>query len=428
MDFELYLDGEWRPAGSIELADVGVTARRGAVELRYDADYALEHLGARDYRALTVHAPVALGVSNFARWPAFLIDLLPQGAARRRLERQAASALSEWTLLQRGATNPAGNIRVRPRDAARPQAHPGFQLQEMIARGDAFIEFATESGATVAGATDTQGEAPKFWVVEDDQGRWHPDHGNLDVPLRRHMLLKFPVPEAGRHAELILRHEAAYQKVAAALELRVTAPAPRFDGGALLIPRFDRRCIRGAEVRLGVESLYSVAGVLDSSATQLRHHDALIALSGVLTDFQTEVVEYVRRDLLNIALGNRDNHGRNTAVLKDTDGTMRLAPLYDLGPAFLDARAIARVMRWDGEEPGRTDWNLVLRNLEFRFEEAEVASVNWRAVAEAMQAFGRVLANLPALMAQQAVDAAIIEQREAEIARLARELDAIQVR
>ncbi len=36
----------------------------------------------------------------------------------------------------------------------------------MVSRGDSFIEYAHEVGATVAGATDTQGEAPKFWVVE----------------------------------------------------------------------------------------------------------------------------------------------------------------------------------------------------------------------------------------------------------------------
>jgi hypothetical protein len=51
--------------------------------------------------------------------------------------------------------------------------HPGFELEDMVARGDEFVEYAHELGATVAGATDTQGEAPKFWVVEDENGRWH---------------------------------------------------------------------------------------------------------------------------------------------------------------------------------------------------------------------------------------------------------------
>ena len=80
-----------------------------------------------------------------------------------------------------------------------------------------------------------------------------------------------------------------------------------------------------------------------------------LSSAGCVTDFETEMLEYIRRDLLNLALGNRDNHGRNMAVLKDVDGTMRLAPLYDFGPAFLDARSIVRVFHWDGEDPGQAD-------------------------------------------------------------------------
>jgi len=155
-------------------------------------------------------------------------------------------------------------------------------------------------------------------VVEDERGHWHPDSGALPFGIRKYVLLKFPVPEAGEFARDILYHEAAYQRVAQRLGLRVTKDLPEFVEGALLIPRFDRRFIDGVEVRLGVESLYSITGVLDR-ATPISHHDALIALARCATDFDTQIIEYVRRDLLNLALGNRDNHGRNMALLKDID-------------------------------------------------------------------------------------------------------------
>ena len=277
----------------------------------------------------------------------------------------------------------------------------------------------------MAGATDTQGEAPKFWVVQDANGGWHPDHGDAGDFARRYMLLKFPVPESGPRATDILRNEAAYQKVAQTLGLRVTPSLPEFIDGALLIPRFDRRHIDGREVRLGVESIYSVAGVLDAAATTLRHQEVLIALAACVTDFHEEMKEYIRRDLLNIALGNRDNHGRNTAILKDTDGTLRLAPLYDFGPAFLDARAISRVIRWEGEEPGTTNWNVVLENLATRLEEAEIAIADWDAIPTTMRSFGARLKDLPALMRDCGVDASIIEQRRSDIERLASQLAAI---
>lgn len=407
--------------------DVARGTRQGRVRLKYEADYAAEYLGAADHRALSVRAPVDFGDRTLPHWPSFLIDLLPQGAARRRLERTAPEGLSEWQLLERGAINPVGNLRVRPNEAPPQETHAGFTLDDMVARGDEFVDHAHELGATVAGATDTQGEAPKFWVVQDENGQWHPDSGLLGFPVRRYALLKFPVPEAGPRAELILRHEAAYQRVAQRLGLRVTEALPEFVGGALLIPRFDRRSVGEREVRLGVESLYSVAGVIDSATTPLRHHEALIALAQCLTDFDGEIVEYMRRDLLNIALGNRDNHGRNTAVLKETDGTLLLAPLYDFGPAFLDARNIVRVMRWDGERPGAVDWNVVLENLATRFEEAGVQMGAWRQLVDQMRTFADELQRLPAVMTDCGVDQLIIQQRREDMARLREELFAIRI-
>src|SRR5690606_17608031 len=141
--------------------------------------------------------------------------------------------------------------------------------------------------------TDTQGEAPKFWVVQDAGGQWYPDDGNCDAFANKFALLKFPVPEAGLNAERILRHEAAFQRVARRVGLRTTDELPEFVDGALLVPRFDRR--RGDAVeRLGVESLYSVAGIVDGALQPLRHDQALFELAEILTNFDEELVEYVR--------------------------------------------------------------------------------------------------------------------------------------
>jgi serine/threonine-protein kinase HipA len=427
MDIDIHLDGSWHACASVALRGPAQAYRRGGVTLRYDAEYALRNLHALDFRALSVRAPVDLGIRTLPQWPSFLIDLLPQGAARKRLERGLESPLSEWRLLERGAVNPVGNLRVRPAATQERRSHPGFDLQDMLTRGDAFIDHAYEVGAVVAGSTDTQGEAPKFWVVEDDSGRWHPDDGHLGEIARRYALLKFPLPEAGQRATDILRHEAAYQRVAARLGLRVTPEMPEFIDGALLIPRFDRRRTDRGEIRWGVESLYSLAGIVDSAQTPLRHHEALIALYGCLTDFDGEILEYFRRDILNIALGNRDNHGRNTAILKDPAGSMRLAPIFDFGPAFLDARAIVRTMHWDGEQSGQTNWNTVILNLAMRFEDANLVLAGVKEIAKALAAFARDLKHLPNLMRECGVDGAIIAQRRAPIESLIHSLEKVSV-
>jgi serine/threonine-protein kinase HipA len=165
MDIDIHLDGCWRACASVALRDPAQASRRGGVTLRYEAEYALRNLHAHDFRALSVRAPVDLGIRTLPRWPSFLIDLLPQGAARKRLERGLESPLSEWSLLECGAVNPVGNLRVRPVAPQQRRSHPGFELKDMTTRGDAFTDYAYEVGATVAGSTDTQGEAPKFWVM-----------------------------------------------------------------------------------------------------------------------------------------------------------------------------------------------------------------------------------------------------------------------
>ncbi len=421
MDLEIHRDGAWQACASLEPTGVDQTTH-GAVRVQYDTAYALANLGATDFRALSVRAPVNLASPEFPAWPSILVDLLPQGAARRRLEKAAGHDLGPWELLARGAVNPVGNLRVRPARHAAFAPHAGFALDEMAARGDAFMDYAAEIGATVAGATDTQGEAPKFWVVEDMNGRWHPDSGNLPFPLRRHALLKFPVPEAGPRAGFILRHEARYQRVAAQCGLRVTTELPTelpgAPDGAVLLPRFDRRREGGREVRLGVESMYSICGVVDSARTPIRHDNVLIELAKHVTDFPTGFIEYVRRDLFNLALGNRDNHGRNTALLKEVDGTMALAPLFDFGPSFLDARAIVRAIRWDGEGPGGTQgWPHVLDNLDMRFGEAGLDPPRGL-MKQAIRQTLPQLEQLPTIMRDCGVDEEILELRAPDIGRL----------
>lgn len=425
MDLEIHRDGRWHACATVEPVGPDLSIQ-GPVQLSYDPDYALANMEARDFRAISVRIPVSLASPRFPAWPSILIDLLPQGAARRRLQDLVGPDLNPWEMLAHGAANPVGNLRVRPEGPNPWSLHQGFTLDEMAARGDAFVDYAASVGATVAGATDTQGEAPKFWVAQDADGWWHPDGGNLPFAIHRYALLKFPVPEAGTRAGLILRHEAHFQKVAARCGLRVTAQLPEelpaAPDGALLLPRFDRRWTEGREVRLGVESLYSVCGVVDSAQTQLRHDQVLIELAKHVTDFAAELVEYVRRDLFNLALGNRDNHGRNTALLKDIDGTMGLAPLYDFGPSFLDARGIARVIRWDGEEPGgQAGWLRVIDNLDTRFEEAGLASPRAHFRQAVRQSLPQ-LRELPLIMSECGVDKEIIDRRAPEIEKLVKGL------
>jgi len=77
-------------------------------------------------------------------------------------------------------------------------------------------------------------------------------------------------------------------------------------------------------------------------------------------DPQAEVLEYLRRDIANLALGNKDNHARNTALQRDFSGHVALSPLFDFAPMFLHPDGIGRRMRWAAGDAGSPDWSRVL--------------------------------------------------------------------
>ena len=87
MELDIHLNGAWHSCARATLLNPDRGMRRDGVRLQYEGEYAAEHFLARDHRALTVRVPVDFGVRTLPHWPSFLIDLLPQGAARRRIER-----------------------------------------------------------------------------------------------------------------------------------------------------------------------------------------------------------------------------------------------------------------------------------------------------------------------------------------------------
>jgi serine/threonine-protein kinase HipA len=148
---------------------------------------------------------------------------------------------------------------------------------------------------------------------------------------------------------LILAAEAPYLELARAFGLRCARPLEHRHR-TLFIPRFDRGVAAGRVVRLGQESIVSADGVA-AFGYQASHEEYLAAIKDYCDDPAAEVTEYLLREVLNLALGNPDNHGRNTALQKTADGGVRLTPLYDFCPMRLDSSGIARSTTWKCMKP-----------------------------------------------------------------------------
>jgi serine/threonine-protein kinase HipA len=360
---EIFIAGRWTRTGELHVVNES-TGYAGPARFEYDFDYLESHhaaLGAIDARAVSCRYPLGYDVRDEPHWPAFLLDVIPSGAARRFWEREIGvpnAPSSDWAVLLRGAGNPPGNLRIAEAALPPPVAHPGFTRDDVVARAERFLEYARAAGAAVAGASGAGGDSPKLLLREDRSGRFHPDGGVDDAATRAFWLVKFPRSKQNVD-HIVLEAEAGYQRIARRFGVRVHGEVT-WESGCLFVPRFDRvKDEEGGVGRLGLESLCSLAGVSDF-AVPIPKESQADALAKFASDRGAALREFVHRDVLDVALGNTDNHARNTAVLKDERGKVALAPLYDFAPMLLDSEGIVRVSRWGDEVTGFPRWTAAL--------------------------------------------------------------------
>ncbi len=181
----------------------------------------------------------------------------------------------------------------------------------------------------------------------------------------RHVIVKL-VRSSEPVDRLILEGEALYSRIAQEIGLNGHEPST-YAESVLIIPRFDRKKKEGGgTVRLGQESLVSAIGVADFG--HVGSHEAYIdVLRHYSANPFADIVEYLKRDIANLALGNPDNHGRNSALSKHQDGTIRLSPLFDFAPMRLAKEGIVRSTRWammrDGGRDHLPDWKRICAEL-----------------------------------------------------------------
>lgn len=417
---EIFHSGSWHKAAEFTLKNSQQLSKgiHGSGYLSYLDSYVEKFINEDGLRAISCHYPVNFNVYHEENhWPAFLLDILPSGAARRVWLQQLGLSNgpdTDWQLLISGAGNPPGNIRIG--EAVLNQEHenhPGFEKTEIIEQREGFIEYARSHGAPVSGSTGAHGDAPKYLLTQDQSEKWHADGALSDEHAKQHWIVKFPRGRNDRDYQ-VLRNEAGYMQVAKKLGLRVFQ-LPELKNDVLFIPRFDREKKGRTLCRYGLESLYSLSRIAEFGA--FAHHEVFIeAIVTCCSNPQQELREYLLRDILNVALGNVDNHGRNTAVLKKEDGTVELSPLYDFAPMFLDPQGIARVTRWkENESASLPDWLSIVQTFDKH-------GVNTEQLTKDLCVFADQVSELPILMKDSGVEKEIIETREKTISNVEKQL------
>jgi serine/threonine-protein kinase HipA len=414
---EIFRNGQWMPAA--ELRAVGIDRCR----FEYLADYIF---GADPNPPPIAHGlPVGFfpapqmerggGLEDDLTPPSFIYDLVPQGRGRQFLLKSLNVADTDsltMPLVMAGAFNPIGNIRLttavdffqgeiqRMREEGGASMQ-GFALEDILQHSAEYLDHIGMYAMLAAGTTGVQGVAPKFLLATDPQGQWFADLALADSQAHAHWLLKLPRGRA-EDDRAVLRNEAPYLRVAQACGLRVHA-APMLKGELLFLRRFDRVVNETGLHRLPQESLASVIGM--TGPTQGVAQNALLAgLRRVASDPLAETIEYAKRDVLNLALRNTDNHARNSAVQTTLDGRVQLTPLFDFAPMFKDSEVIARSCHWeDAQRVRQKTWLSALQTLQIPDNECG-------ALATALYGFAETVAAIPTVARDEGVEPDILEQ------------------
>ena len=364
------------------------------------------------------------------RAPAFLYDLVPQGKGRKYLiellHLQDSDSLI-MPLVMAGAFNPIGCLRLDSAVAffnEQEQLNPdpatgqGFDLDDVLTRSQGFLDHLSLHAMLASGTTGVQGVAPKFLLTADHEGRWFADMALPDERAQEHWLIKLPRGKSDED-RAVLRNEAGYLRLAGACGLRTMA-APELHGEILFIRRFDRRVVGQTVRRLHQESLASICdlrgfGIPRSQQTLLK------GLRAAVSDPLCETIEFMRRDVLNLAMRNTDNHARNTAVQRLADGTVQLTPVFDFAPMYLDSEVVVRSCHWR-DPAGRTqdNWTQIVETLEVDDQERGI-------IASALTDFAAVVADLPRIAADSGIEPDVINACRATIERQAEQLQALSV-
>lgn len=421
---EVFQNGKWLPAAEFE------PKGRYKATFEYDVAYVFSD----NPIPVSLKLPVSMdrfgidGNTGAPDCPPFLLDLVPQGRGRKLLAAElniSDSDENDLVLIQHGAFNPVGNLRLDTAVAfyenwqkKNPEVEvAGFALADIIARKEDFLDHIWMHAMYAAGTTGVQGAAPKFLLTQNREGQWFADAALADTEAAKHWLIKLP---RGAHETdyRILRNEASYLRVAAQCGLR-TEGEPMHERDMLFIPRFDRAVLASGLYRLPQETLASLAG-LPGFGIPVSMFSLIEAFRPHVTDPVGEIIEFMRRDVLNLAMKNTDNHARNTSVQRLPDGTVRLTPVYDFAPMYLDREVIVRSCRW------KTTEKHDVSNLGEIIGALNISASNKRAIAESLRDFVSIVAKLPEIMSDCGVDKEIIDHCKPSIDRQFERLDAVR--
>ncbi|QGN55744.1 HipA domain-containing protein [Novosphingobium sp. Gsoil 351] len=333
----VWMDGMATPAGHLERSDEGDTSFA----------YARNYLDAGG-PPLSLSLPLADAAYDDRGMRAFFANLLPENAQLQRiLDREGLERGNVVGQLRHLGADCAGAVSCLPMGDP-PVKTPGRLDADYEPLDDAAAIRIVRSlaelrrlPAEVDDPSPVAGVQSKIALTVLPDGRFALPRAGLRVPTTH--ILKVPERRHGRDARL--EEAAALLAAACGLEVSVPQAIKVGDYEALLIERFDRRVAQDTVTRIHQEDFAQALGFsselkYERRGREGRKFDVSAALSVLdrTADPEAARLGFVLATLFNLRIGNTDNHAKNHALLYDTGGPPRLAPLYDMLPIRLHDR------------------------------------------------------------------------------------------
>lgn len=169
------------------------------------------------------------------------------------------------------------------------------------------------------------GVQEKLLLTRMPDGRWgRPVDGTPSTHILKPEIASYPHTVA---------NEAYCMRLARELGLPVAVVDVTVVGGRklLVVERFDREVsINGTVRRIHQEDLCQALGVSPRLKYEEEHGPSLRGVAQVVQATTDSLDTLLRAVVFNLAIGNGDAHAKNFSLLHMPDGSLRLAPLYDL--------------------------------------------------------------------------------------------------
>lgn len=265
-----------------------------------------------------------------ARRQNFFRELLPEGQMLTRLAQQSGSVEQDVIgLLRAYGRDVAGALQIwdpeAPGEPREPRLEPMTEVE--VAHLLTHVQSYPLGNRPVGGKTSLAGVQDKIVLARTNEG-WN---GALDGYPSTHILK----PESRAYPTAIYDEEYG-SRFARALGLSAFDTWLETFGStpALVIERYDR-APDAPSGRIHQEDFNQALGAAgDQKYQKLGGRVSLARIAEVLSaiDNGDSLERLLRMAVLSVALGNLDMHAKNVSLIHRPDGSMSLAPAYDIVP------------------------------------------------------------------------------------------------